>query len=341
MEEAIGTDALVADSDGDGVSDGDEVLNGSDPTSADSTPDGRPELTYPPAASFAVRVNIPDDEEGERGAPAGTLVEVLNLHGVPLTRAMVDSDGEANLVLPRALEPGQIVVFRAAPWDDPGAELLGLGFVPPFPLPVPDGDIDGDDLAVWQQNFGAAVEAFDPVRGFDPESGIVELSVDTTVVTATFATWMANALETAGRTRPRFPWESASTGPALDPSDIDYLEQPQGGALTAYDLTAVARQIYDLYEARRRFTALADAGRQMWESRLASDGASPPPLDVLMHLLAHGELLPPYDSVVAAPLSELIAHRDELLSAPEARAVEQVGGVLSQTVGPATRRRGS
>jgi hypothetical protein len=363
---SLGLDPGDGDADGDGVSDTSELLNGSDPHSANSQP-ANLDVTLPPSLEIAVNVQTPPAAGPLTDAPTpAARFTMFTADGTPLRRGVEVVNGGASFtadagLLPaaRADEPGLSDFERALiaevtlPGSDPearGASLFGMCFAPGFVLPQQPAE-EAPSLTRWIADTSAALGVWKTTNFLTTDSGPVIINADTTLAVAAFSAWTGHRLAEAGAPDANFAWDHRGSSNELPSHELAHLHQQRKtlehpGVPTAptYDLGAAARGFYTAVATGATYAPLRTAAREMIRRDLSrpvviggpGNGPIRNAAQAMLHFFDTGELESYYTASITQPMSVLTALRAQLLGLPQPRAMSQARGFLRSMDGGLT-----
>ena len=350
-----------SDSDGDGFSDANEILNSSDPRSPLSTPE---ELSaqLPPPLSYDVLINVPQNDNPSQDVPVpGAILTVFQPDGASVIPETPMINGEATVQNSAwyedfdssqsgqrsdfALAQVSTINFPPIPGDlnEPrGASMFGLALPPNHPLPqlppptpgpVPTPYPSTAQLSNWVDRTTEALASFDKVVGLDGNNDPIIFNADTTLAVAAFTVWSHQQLSSHGALLLKFPWEATSGRTAVTDSDLALLEEPQGAGHLAHELTPTIQQIHHEITHNPDYLPLRNAVREMihvdlylvrkdFSGHIWNSGQA------LINFFEEGELDPFYAAEVSTSLPTLQTLRSQLLDLPTPRPTLSLSGDL-------------
>ena len=353
------------DSDGDGISDANEILNDSDPLSAASTPDDLA-VKFPPELNYDILVNVPQEDAlaTDIPGPEATLT-AFQPDGTTVLIEVPVLNGEATISNPSwyedfdssqsgqrsdfALSQVSSITFPPLSGDlnEPrGASMFGIAFPSNFPLPqlspaspVPIPYPTTAQLTSWIDETTTALTAFETVKGLDESTEPLVFNADTTLAVAAFTAWAHQQFLNAGLENLKFPWEASSGRLPVRITDFSITEEPFGAGLIAHELAHTVQQIHREITQNPDYLPLRTAVREMihvdlYLNRSNFTGHIWNSGQALINFLETGEFDPFYAAEITPSLPSLQALRNQLLNHPSPRPVlNLIGNLIQQTDG--------
>jgi len=368
---ALGLDPGDRDNDNDGVSDANELLNGSDPKNANSQPAAL-DVTLPPSLKISVSILTPAPTGPLTDAPAPQAKYTLfTADGTPVRSKVDVPNGGASFTVEAALLPAAragerglseferaLIAEVTLPGTDPearGASLFGMAFAPGFVLPQQAAD-ETPSLSQWIADTTAAAGGangglWKTTNLLTGDTGPMLINADTTLAVAAFSAWTAHRLHDAGAEDANFAWDHRGSRADLPAHELAHvqqqlraLEQPAHSAAPAYDLGAVARGLYSALATGATYEPLRLAAREMIRRDLSRpvvigglwNGREHNAAQALLHFFDTGELASFYATAITQPMAVLTALRAQLLGLPQPRNSRAGTGVLKSMDGGST-----
>ena len=353
------------DADGDGVSDVNELFNGSDPFSAASVP-ASINVKFPPALEYDVLVNVPLASGGTTDGPvAAATFTMFTTDGTPIRADVevangigtVQSDSwyadfnasqatNATEFFGAHISSVSFPALDAQSAETVGAAMFGMAFPPNIPLPQlpppPAGSIpvaypNNAQLAQWVDDTTAVIiGGFKKIQGMDSESEVVEINADTTLAVAAFTAWADRRLAELGRVKVKYPWlPGGKAGTPFNRADMAMLQEPQAPEMVAHDLTHLVQQMHQTIVDEPAYRDLRIMARQMIflmgdPDRPLVVGAVPNSGKALIEFFLTGVIPNYYSRVITPDRANLERLRAQLVASPEARDVVALSGSLQQ-----------
>lgn len=330
------------DLDGDGFSNTEEILAGTDLHSANSFPSNS-DYQFPPPLTITVQPKLPLPGGGQQDVPEGSIVKLLTFGGALRAEARVGGDGQVDAqdyAVWRSNRGTSSALFehdRVAPLlisvsvDGPTPiELLGTVEVcqlPASPQPVVLGQVwNGVDTAKWLADARSAYQWF---RTNCAQQTVI---VDSTSTLATVATaeWAKTRLNSAelGRIKVKFPWLPDREAVPFSSAHLALLAQPRGLSHEAHRFTNVAAGMQQTVGNDVAMEPLKLAAEALYLEAQSAPGPILNPLLALEQFLASESIHPDYAAAITTPLPELVNQLTLFRATVSPRPVLEITGEL-------------